>query len=107
MKNEIKILRAYLIENRIAAIISVYIIISVIIKSYWHYDICIPCLYKTIFGIECLGCGITSACVELTHQNFVGAYEENPLVFIIVPTLVIYIISDYKKFRRQQILTTN
>jgi hypothetical protein len=45
------------------------------------------CLFKNIFGQECLGCGITRAVVSAIQLDFYVAYHYNKLVVIVLPLL--------------------
>lgn len=40
-----------------------------------------PCISKTLFGIECLGCGFQRALVLLFQGNFEGAFKMYPALF--------------------------
>lgn len=60
--------------------------IAVIVLS--HYDL-LNCVWKTITGHECLGCGITRAFYSLFQGNFKNAYENNHLIIIIAPLMVV------------------
>ena len=102
MKKEFKYIIKYLRENIILTLIFCYFIISVILNSLNIIDITIPCLWTSIFGYECPGCGFTTACQKVIHLDFIGAFESNKLFFIIAPALAYYIIVDYLKFREKQ-----
>lgn len=39
----------------------------------------IPCLFKTVFGIECWGCGITRALSALLNADFRDSFAYNPM----------------------------
>jgi hypothetical protein len=45
------------------------------------------CLIKTIFGVECPGCGMTRALAYLLHGDLPGALHSNPLALIVLPLL--------------------
>ncbi len=60
--------------------------IAVIVLS--HYNL-LNCVWKTITGHECLGCGITRAFYSLFQGNFKNAYENNHLIIIIAPLMVV------------------
>lgn len=55
------------------------------------------CLSKSIFNMECYGCGMTRAVMHLIHFNFEEAYQYNKLAFIVVPLLAYLVISDFIK----------
>lgn len=97
-----KLLCKYLFSNKIMGIIAVYFAISIVLKIGFSIDILIPCLWKTFFHIECPGCGLTRAFIEILHCNIIGAYNDNPLIFIVLPIGVFYLYFDFKKFKKKQ-----
>ena len=48
------------------------------------------CLYTLVTGVNCLGCGMTRACMRLIHLDFKGAWEYNAMSFIVFPILAFY-----------------
>lgn len=45
------------------------------------------CIYKALFGHECIGCGQTRAFFHLIHGDIAGAYHHNklsPIVFLLL-----------------------
>jgi len=46
------------------------------------------CLYKNLFEVNCLGCGITRAIFLVFEGEIFGAYRLNPGVLIVFPILV-------------------
>ena len=47
----------------------------------------LPCWSKTLFGVECLGCGLQRAFLLLLKGDFVGAFEMYPALYV---TLVFF-----------------
>lgn len=94
----IKILSCYLKKNWIAFSIAGYFIFSCLLKLFTGIDICFPCLWTAIFGVHCLGCGLTTAFIALLGFDFIGAYTSNPLIFIVLPAGVFFILQDFYKF---------
>jgi hypothetical protein len=45
------------------------------------------CLIKSIFGVECPGCGMTRALSYLLHGDLPGGLHSNPLALIVLPLL--------------------
>jgi hypothetical protein len=43
----------------------------------------IPCLFKTLFGIECLGCGLQRAIVLILKGNLIEAFFMYPAIYMI------------------------
>ncbi|MFE3848767.1 DUF2752 domain-containing protein [Flavobacterium sp. LB3P45] len=41
----------------------------------------IPCLSKTFFGVECLGCGFQRGLFLLLKGNFVAAFQMYPAIY--------------------------
>ena len=41
----------------------------------------IPCISKTLFGVECLGCGFQRAFVLLLQGKFGAAFQMYPAIF--------------------------
>lgn len=91
----------YLWTNKIISLVGGYIIISVLIKAFLNVDIGIPCLWKSLFGFNCPGCGLTTASVKLTGMDLVGAYKANPLIFAVIPGGAFYVLTDFIKFKNK------
>lgn len=47
----------------------------------------IPCLFRSLTGLECAGCGLTRASHQVLHGNFEAAWNFNPLIFVTVPVI--------------------
>ena len=43
------------------------------------------CLFRDLFGVECLGCGMVRAASCMVHGDIEGAAQFNRLVFVLVP----------------------
>jgi hypothetical protein len=63
----------------------------------------IPCVSKTLFGVDCLGCGFQRGFLLLLKGDFVAAFEMYPALYavlIFVGILGLHIIDkshNYKK----------
>jgi hypothetical protein len=44
----------------------------------------IPCLSKTLFGVECLGCGFQRAFLLLLNGEFAAAFEMYPAIYAVL-----------------------
>ncbi len=75
----------YLWHNKIYSLVTFYFFISVLVKIFLNMEIGIPCIWKSLLGFECPGCGLTTALINLVQLNFVAAYKSNPLIFIVIP----------------------
>lgn len=67
----------------------------------------IRCLSVTFLNKECIGCGMTRACLNAIHFNFEKAFEYNRLVIIVLPLCIICYIDYYIKTLRQIIDSTH
>ncbi len=94
----------YIANNKILAIVFVYFLFSTVLHATLGIDICIPCLWKSIFGIECPGCGLTTAFICLLKLNFKNAVETNWLILIVLPFATFYLIQDIIKFKNTNCL---
>jgi hypothetical protein len=51
-----------------------------------------PCISKTLFGIECLGCGFQRAFVLLLEGNFEAAFTMYPAIY---SSLILLLIAGF------------
>jgi hypothetical protein len=96
----LKIFLAYAKANLIYFLVGSYIVFSSVLNLLTGIDICIPCLFKTIFNVECPGCGLTRAFIHLLEFDFVGAYDSNALIFIVLPVAFTFLVNDFLTFNR-------
>ncbi len=57
-----------------------------------------PCLFRTITGLYCPGCGGTRAAIALLHGNIILSFFYHPLVLYIAVVAVFYIASHALSF---------
>lgn len=93
------LLKEYALKHKFLSIVGLYFLISITIKILFSVDVLIPCLWKSLFHIECPGCGLTRASIELIQLNFVKAYKFNPLIFLILPFGLLYVFIDIRKMK--------
>ena len=84
----------YVKENAILTIVVLYFSFSVLLNIIFGFDYLIPCLWKTFFGFECSGCGVTSSIIEIFKGNFLLAWEMNKITFLVFPLLFLYSIKE-------------
>ena len=85
----------------VLAAVGVYFMFSAILKTVSGIDICIPCIWKSILGFNCPGCGLTTALISLMELNFNHAFEANWLIFIIIPYAIYSLMQDYISLQRK------
>ena len=69
----------------------VYQVTAGLIAEYSAIDLMIPCLFKTFFHVECWGCGLSSAAIELLHFRFSLAAQKNPLIYVVMGLVLYYL----------------
>lgn len=95
----IAVMLKYMKSNKLIGAVGIYFFCAVILRILFNLDCTIPCLWKTSFGFECPGCGMTAAFSELLKLNFAAAFKANALLYIVVPASVIYVVIDFQKFK--------
>lgn len=45
----------------------------------------IPCLFYTLTGLKCPGCGVTRMALCLLRLDFAGAWRQNPAILCLLP----------------------
>ena len=88
----------YLKYRSIYTLIVAYFILSIFLKLFNGINILLPCIWKKIFGHECIGCGLTRACIQLIQLNFKEAYSCNKFIFLVLIIIIVLIIRDIKQF---------
>ena len=62
----------------------------------------LPCLFKSILGIECLGCGVQRSALLIFSGNWVKGLHQYPSIIpliILLSTLIIGFIHKNKKLK--------
>lgn len=53
-----------------------------------------PCMFRTLTGLYCPGCGTRSALIQLAAGNLYAAFRLNPLTVLALPTVFLFTISQ-------------
>ncbi|AVR46739.1 DUF2752 domain-containing protein [Christiangramia fulva] len=59
----------------------------------------LPCLNKTLFGVDCTGCGAQRAAVFLFQGEFLKAFQMYPAIYSLVFLLLFLIFNLFVKFK--------
>jgi hypothetical protein len=59
----------------------------------------LPCLNKTLFGVECLGCGMQRSMSLIIHGQFVAAYKMYPAIYTLFFLGLFLIFNLFIKFK--------
>ena len=84
-------------------IIAFLILVVFVYKSDPAKGPILPCLFHTITGLHCPGCGMTRAVNALMHFNFKEAAGYNILPFILIPMLSVFYIFRKNTKKREPI----
>jgi hypothetical protein len=99
--DKINLIAKYLKYHWVFTSFITYELFACVLKLTAGINITIPCLYTTVFGIHCLGCGLTTAFIEILKLNPANAWNSNPLVFFIIPMASIFLIRDFMRFNKR------
>lgn len=69
----------------------------------------ILCPFRLLTGLKCPGCGVTTMLVDLMRLDVLGAYEANPVLFLLLaPSLLLVVLLEWKgkKSKAVRILCT-
>lgn len=95
---------AYLRRNRVMAAAVAYFGGGLALMRFGGIDVLPPCLWKLLAGVDCPGCGLTTAMLHLLRLDPAAAYASNPLVFLVLPAVAAYLLQDLHRFRRSAAL---
>ena len=81
-------------KQRTIKVIKINLLLLLIFFGYYFLNkytgFYIPCIFHSITGLKCPGCGITRLLFYLIKFDYVKAFLENPLVFIYIPFIIAY-----------------
>lgn len=98
----ISLVLKYLKCHWIYSLVLGYLGIAIGLYLFTDIHILIPCLWKSISGSDCPGCGLTRAFIALLRMEWQEAWLENPLIYMLVPLLTVLILRDFIRFREVQ-----
>ena len=64
----------------------------------------LPCLNKTLFGFECMGCGIQRSFWMLFSGDFIGAFYMYPAIYTLLLLFLVVGINHFKPFKHSNII---
>ncbi len=83
-------------KKRLLKVLIINTLIILLLISYYYlnkyFHIGIPCLFYKITSFKCPGCGITRMLFSILKLDFKSAFFYNPVVFILFPFIIFYII---------------
>lgn len=54
----------------------------------------LPCMFHTITGLQCPGCGVTHMCTALMKLDLHHAIQANPVIFALLPLWIVSFIKN-------------
>ncbi len=87
------------LKDKLVAIATVLVVAIIL----WVFKA--PCIFKALFNIECIGCGMTRALLSAIKLDFVSAFSYHKM-FWSLPILVLYFLFDGKVFKNKIINIT-
>ncbi len=91
----------YIVHNKFLFIIAAYFVFSSALYAVSGFNITIPCIWSLIFEVHCPGCGLTKAFICLLKIDPIGAWNSNPLIFVVIIVVNTYFFLDFKKFKNK------
>lgn len=62
-------------------------------------DYMLPCLNKTLFGVECPGCGMQRSLALVVHGQFSAAYHMYPAIYTLFILALFLLFNLFVKFK--------
>jgi len=97
----------YLYINRYYTIAISYFLLSIFLKIQGILDITVPCIFNFLFNIHCPGCGFTRSFIEVLNLDFEKSLEYNVLTIPIIVSMIYFIVSDFRDFRKHYKIDKN
>lgn len=85
--------RCWVAIGRASALASVFLLLATL-PTEWLNSGPSLCLFRNLFEIECLGCGMTRALSATLQGDLAAALSYNKLVLIVFPFLCLVLLSD-------------
>ncbi len=72
-----------------------------------YFSISIPCFFYQLTGWQCPGCGITRMAIHLIQGEFRLAFQDNPVLFCLLPVFAGYLIAMTRRYLGGRSLTSH
>ncbi len=102
LKGTRSLIAEYLRQRPWTLLGGIYLVGAVGLKLGFSIGLFPPCLWHSLFGVHCPGCGLTTALLGLFRLDLEGAWRAGPLIFLLVPGALIYGFLDWRSFRRRR-----
>ena len=61
----------------------------------------VPCLFRTVTGWKCPGCGVTTLCLALLRLDFPAAWAANPALLLLSPLIALLAVRIAVRYVRE------
>jgi len=82
--------------------VKISVLIVLFLAVFLMYLLKIPCIFKAVTGLECLGCGMTRAVLSALKLDFKSAFSYH-IMFWSVPLFVLLIFKDGRIFKNKHL----
>jgi hypothetical protein len=98
----LKIGLQYIIKHSIVfGLLGLYF--TTIVLNAYGFSIWLPeCLISKATGYQCFGCGLTTAAMHIARAEFSAAAIANPLIYIYIGGILVWIGQSFYKFTLTQ-----
>ncbi len=90
---------------KITAIVAACLVAAVAV--YWLFDpaanLFPRCPFYVVTGLKCPGCGAQRAVHALLHGDLRGAWNQNAMLLLVVPVIVLMLWSEYRAGRHPRL----
>ena len=62
-------------------------------------DYMLPCLNKTMFGLDCMGCGMQRSIALILNGDFMAAFYMYPAIYSLIALLGVIFINYFRNFK--------
>jgi hypothetical protein len=69
-------------------------------------DFMLPCLNKTLFGVECPGCGMQRSLSLIIQGEFIAAYKIYPAIYALIVLFLFIGLNIFFKFKNSNKIIT-
>lgn len=74
------------------------LLFAIYVVVFTNFGVGLPCIFRTITGLRCPGCGMSHAMAAMVHGDLGEAARENILSVSLLPVLVVFFIFRFIRY---------